>query len=104
MKLSSLTYHTPGRSFEQGIARLHREGQKYRVCVNVLQTKMLATREDGSAYHTVDEQIWTLIQGKRELSEVAVDGKYDATDASARVQKGNAIAGCNRLVRWESSR
>lgn len=73
--------------FEQGIARLHREGQKHRVCVNVLQTKLLATREDGSAYHTIDEQIWALIQRKRELSDIAVDGKYDATDAGAKVQK-----------------
>lgn len=73
--------------FEQGIARLHREGQKHRVCVNVLQTKLLATREDGSAYHSIDEQIWALIQGKRELSDIAVDGKYDATDAGAKVQK-----------------
>lgn len=73
--------------FEQGIARLYREGQKHRVSVNVLQTKLLATREDGSAYHTIDEQIWTLIQGKRELSDIAVDGKYDATDAANRVQK-----------------
>jgi SAM-dependent methyltransferase len=73
--------------FEQGIARLHREGQKHRVCVSVLQTKMLATRGDGSAYHTIDEQIWALIQGKRELSDVAVDGKYDTNGASAKVQK-----------------
>ena len=73
--------------FEQGIARLHREGQKHRVCVSVLQTKMLATRGDGSAYHTIDEQIWALIQGKRELSDVAVDGKYDTTGAAAKVQK-----------------
>lgn len=73
--------------FEQGIARLYREGQKHRVCVSVLQTKMLATLEDGSAHHTIDEQIWALIQGKRELSDVAVDGKYDATGAAAKVQK-----------------
>jgi SAM-dependent methyltransferase len=73
--------------FEQGIARLHREGQKHRVCVSVLQTKMLATRGDGSAYHTIDEQIWALIQGKRELSDVAVDGKYDTNGASAKVQE-----------------
>ena len=73
--------------FEQGIARLHREGQKHRVCVSVLQTKMLATRGDGSAYHTIDEQIWALIQGKRKLSDVAVDGKYDINGASAKVQK-----------------
>jgi SAM-dependent methyltransferase len=48
---------------------------------------MLATRGDGSAYHTIDEQIWALIQGKRKLSDVAVDGKYDINGASAKVQK-----------------
>ncbi len=73
--------------FEQGIARLHREGQKQTVRVDVLQTTTTATLRDGSAHHTLDERIWSLIEGKRELSDVAIDGKYDTTDAAGKVQK-----------------
>jgi hypothetical protein len=73
--------------FEQGIARLHREGQKQAVQVEVLQTTTSATLRDGSALHTLDERIWYLIESKRELSDVAIDGKYDTTDAAAKVQK-----------------
>jgi len=73
--------------FEQGLARLHREGQKQTVRVDVLQTTTTATLRDGSAYHTLDERIWALIEGKRELSDVAIDGKYDTTDAADKVQK-----------------
>ncbi len=73
--------------FDQGVARLYREGQKQRVCVEVLQTTTTATQRDGSALHTLDESIWALIEGKRELSDVAIDGKYDTTGAAAKVQK-----------------
>jgi hypothetical protein len=73
--------------FEQGIARLYREGQQHCVLVDVLQTTTVATLNDSSALHTLDERIWDLIEGKRELSDVAVDGKYDTTDAAAKVQK-----------------
>lgn len=73
--------------FEQGIARLHREGQRLPVTVEVLQTTTTALLRDGSAHHTLDERIWALIEGKRELSDVAIDGKYDTTDAAAKVQK-----------------
>ena len=73
--------------FEQGIARLYREGQRQRVLVDVLQTTTAATLRDSSALHTLDKHIWDLIEGKRELSDVAVDGKYDTTDAAAKVQK-----------------
>jgi hypothetical protein len=73
--------------FEQGMARLHREGQKHIVTVEVLQTTTTAMLRDGSAQHTLDERIWALIEGKRELSDVAIDGKYDVTDAAAKVQK-----------------
>jgi superfamily II DNA or RNA helicase len=73
--------------FEQGLARLHREGQKQTVRVDVLQTTTTATLRDGSAHHTLDERIWALIEGKRELSDVAIDGKYDTTDAADKVQK-----------------
>ncbi len=73
--------------FEQGIARLDREGQKRRVNVDVLQTTTTATLRDGSAHHTLDERIWALIENKRELADVAIDGKYDTTDAAAKVVK-----------------
>lgn len=73
--------------FEQGIARLYREGQQQCVRVAVLQTTTTATLCDGSGLHTLDERIWALIEGKRELSDVAIDGKYDTTDSAAKVQK-----------------
>jgi superfamily II DNA or RNA helicase len=73
--------------FEQGIARLHREGQKQRVNVAVLQTMIAATLRDGSPHSTIDERIWELIESKRELSNVAIDGKYDATDSNTKVLK-----------------
>ncbi len=73
--------------FEQGIARLDREGQRRRVRVDVLQTTTTATLRDGAALHTLDERIWDLIEGKRELSEVAVDGRYDTEDAPDKVRR-----------------
>ncbi len=73
--------------FDQGNARLYREGQKQRVRVDVLQTTTTATLRDGSALHTLDERIWDLIEGKRELADIAIDGKYDTTDAAAKVRK-----------------
>ena len=73
--------------FEQGIARLDREGQKRRVSVDVLQTTTTDTLRDGSAHHTLDERIWALLEGKRELADVAIDGKYDTTDAADKVVK-----------------
>ncbi len=73
--------------FEQGIARLYREGQKHRVMVEVLLTQIATTLSDGSPYITIDEGIWTLIKSKSELSDVAIDGKYDTTDAASKVQK-----------------
>ena len=73
--------------FEQGIARLHREGQRQRVLAEVLQTTTAATLRDSSAVHTVDERIWDLLEGKRQLSDVAVNGKYETTNAAAKVQK-----------------
>lgn len=73
--------------FEQGIARLHREGQKQRVMVEVLLTQIATTLSDGSPYITIDEGVWTLIKSKSELSDVAIDGKYDTTDAASKVQK-----------------
>lgn len=73
--------------FEQGIARLHREGQKQTVQVDIPQTTTTANLRDGSAHHTLDERLWALLEGKRELSDVAIDGKYDTTEAAAKVQK-----------------
>lgn len=73
--------------FEQGIARLYREGQKQRVTVDVLQTTTTTMLRDGSHLHTLDEKIWALIAGKRQLSDIAIDGKYDTTDADAKVRK-----------------
>src|SRR5262249_48776573 len=70
---------------DQAIARLYREGQRRRVRVEVLQTSTAATLRDGSALHTLDERIWDLIEGKRELAEVAIDGKYDTADAGKKV-------------------
>ena len=55
--------------------------------MDVLQTTTATTLHDSSALHTLDERIWDLIEGKRELSDVAVDGKYNTTDAAAKVQK-----------------
>lgn len=73
--------------FDQGIARLYREGQTQRVRVDVLQTTTTQTLRDGSALSTLDERIWEFIEGKRELADIAIDGKYDTTDAASKVQK-----------------
>ncbi|MBI3741983.1 MAG: hypothetical protein HY257_09555 [Chloroflexi bacterium] len=73
--------------FDQGVARLYREGQKQRVRVDVLQTTTTQTLRDGSALSTLDERIWEFIEGKRELADIAIDGKYDTTDAATKVQK-----------------
>ena len=73
--------------FDQGIARLHREGQKHRVLVDVLLTTTKALLHDGSPLRTIDQRIWDLILGKRELSDVAIDGMYSAIDAAKKVRK-----------------
>jgi len=73
--------------FDQGIARLHREGQKHRVVVDVLLTTTNALLHDGSPLRTIDQRIWDLILGKRELSDVAIDGMYSAIDAATKVRK-----------------
>src|SRR6266699_3533365 len=73
--------------FDQGIARLHREGQKHRVVVDVLLTTTNGLLHDGSPLRTIDQRIWDLILGKRELSDVAIDGMYSATDAATKVRK-----------------
>ncbi len=78
--------------FEQGIARLHREGQKQRVTVEVLLTTTVATLRDGSPHQTIDERIWALIKSKSELSDVAIDGKYDTSDSDKKVKQA--------LQRW----
>jgi Hypothetical methyltransferase/SNF2-related domain len=78
--------------FDQGIARLHREGQKHRVIVDVLLTTTNALLHDGSPLRTVDQRIWDLILSKRELSDVAIDGVYATTDAATKVRKA--------LYRW----
>src|SRR5258708_35522796 len=46
-----------------------------------------ALLHDGSLLRTIDERIWDLILGKRELSDVAIDGMYATTDAATKVQK-----------------
>lgn len=73
--------------FEQGIARLDREGQRHLVRVDVLQTMTTATLQDGAALQTLDERVWDLIEGKRELSDVAVDGRYETDDPASKVRK-----------------
>lgn len=73
--------------FDQGIARLHREGQKHRVVVEVLLTTASLYLQDGSPLRTIDQRIWDLIARKRELSDVALDGQYVTTDAATKVQK-----------------
>jgi len=73
--------------FEQGIARLDREGQKRRVAVDVLQASVGVSLRDGSPHQTLDEQLWSLIEGKRTLSDLAVDGRFDIEDGSEKVQK-----------------
>lgn len=73
--------------FDQGIARLHREGQKHRVVVDVLLTTTNELLHDGSPLCTIDQRIWALILGKRELSDVAIDGMYSAVDAATKVRK-----------------
>ena len=78
--------------FDQGIARLHREGQKHRVIVDVLLTTTNALLRDGSPLRTIDQRIWDLILGKRELSDLAIDGMYATTDAATKVRKA--------LYRW----
>ena len=73
--------------FDQGIAQLHREGQKHRVVVDVLLTTSNALLHDGSPLRTIDQRIWDLIISKRELSDIAIDGKYSTSDAAAKVRK-----------------
>ncbi len=73
--------------FDQGIARLHREGQKHRVAVDVLLTTTNTLLHNGSPLRTIDQRIWDLILGKRELSDVAIDGVYSTTDAATKVRK-----------------
>lgn len=73
--------------FDQGVARLHREGQRHRVIVDVLLTTTNALLHDGSPLRTIDQRIWELILGKRELSDVAIDGMYSAIDAATKVRK-----------------
>jgi hypothetical protein len=73
--------------FDQGIARLHREGQKSRVVVDVLLTTTNVLLHDGSPLRTIDQRIWDLILGKRELSDVAIDGTYSTNDAATKVRK-----------------
>ncbi len=63
-------------AFEQGIARLHREGQQQEVRVDVLQTTTTAHLGDATPLQTIDERIWALIGDKRQLALVAVDGQY----------------------------
>jgi SAM-dependent methyltransferase len=73
--------------FDQGIARLHREGQKHRVVVDVLLTTSNARLHDGSPLRTIDQRIWDLILGKRELSDIAIDGIYSTSDTATKVRK-----------------
>jgi len=73
--------------FDQGSARLHREGQKHRVVVDVLLTTTNVLLHDGSPLRTIDQRIWDLILGKRELSDVAIDGLYSTTDAATKARK-----------------
>ncbi len=73
--------------FEQGMARLHREGQQQRVLVEVPLTTTSALLRDSSPVATIDERIWELIEGKRKLSDVAVDGRYDTRNAASKVQR-----------------
>jgi hypothetical protein len=77
--------------FDQGVARLYREGQKQRVRADVLQTTTTRTLRDGSALSTLDERIWDFIEGKRELADIAIDGKYDTTDAASKVQDRKSV-------------
>jgi superfamily II DNA or RNA helicase len=73
--------------FEQGIGRLDREGQKRRVAVDVLQATSTIALRDGSPLHTLDEQLWSLIESKRQLSDLAVDGRFEIDDAGEKVQR-----------------
>ncbi len=54
--------------FQQGIARLHREGQQQQVRVEVLQTTTTVRLADETPLQTIDERIWALIAGKRDLA------------------------------------
>jgi len=59
----------------------------------LLQTTTMATLRDGSHTHTLDERIWALIEGKRELSDVAIDGRYDTTDTADKGHQSPAPLG-----------
>ncbi len=61
--------------FQQGIARLHREGQQQQVRVEVLQTTTTVRLADETPLQTIDERIWALIAGKRDLAAIMIDGK-----------------------------
>ena len=71
---------------EQGISRLYREGQKRTVQVYVPVTTITGSVENESGLLTMDECIWDLLQSKRELSDVAIDGRYSTEDASNKVK------------------
>jgi SAM-dependent methyltransferase len=73
--------------FEQGVARLFREGQKRMVNVQVLQSSLSVLAPDGSRISTVDERLWRLISGKRYLSDIAIDGQYEVADSANKVQR-----------------
>ena len=48
--------------YEQTLGRLHRSGQRHDVWCYVLTTA-----------NTVDEQIWSALQGKRSMSDTAME-------------------------------
>lgn len=73
--------------FDQGIARLHREGQKHRVQVDVLLARTSLYLRDGSPLETIDEQIWNLVLGKGDLARRAIDGVFPLSDDAAHVRR-----------------
>ena len=73
--------------FDQGIARLHREGQKRQVTVDVLQTSTSLRLRDGVPLQTIDQQVWNLVLRKGELARSAIDGAYAVSDDRKHVLK-----------------
>ena len=73
--------------FDQGIARLHREGQKRQVMVDVLQTSTSLRLRSGVPLQTIDQQVWNLVIRKGELARSAIDGAYTVSDDKKHVLK-----------------
>lgn len=73
--------------FEQGISRLHREGQKNDVVVDVLLCESQNYMQNGQPFMSFDNNLWRFINSKQELSNIAIDGEYSTKDETKKIKK-----------------